>query len=217
MITTGGALFGVRKHAPNGCEQGHEIDRFGIEFVASRGNGLFAFAVQRMRGHADDRDVVGMRIFLERRRASQRSRTGISRSIRIYVRVLGHSQLAATLAVASRENLKTAKQLKACLEHVDVVVVVFDVEHFGHDTDFIPLGALVTSSVGAISLSGIVRLSSTNARRFWRSRRVSPCRRSTQCASMQRLGGSRVTQPIKQSCFVRPRVCCRHSEGRQAG
>ncbi len=32
-----------------------------------------------------------------------------------YVRVLGHSQLAATLAVASRENLETAKQLKACL------------------------------------------------------------------------------------------------------
>jgi hypothetical protein len=70
--------------------------------------------------------------------------------------VLGHSQLAATLAVASRKNLETAKQLKARLEHVDVVVVVFDVEHFGHDTDSIPLVTLVTSSASAISLSGIV-------------------------------------------------------------
>jgi hypothetical protein len=62
-----------------------------------------------------------------------------------YVRVLGHGQLAATLTVASCENLETTKQLKACLEHVDVVVVVFDVEHFGHDTDSIPLVTLVTS------------------------------------------------------------------------
>jgi hypothetical protein len=52
--------------------------------------------------------------------------------------VLGHSQLATALAIASRENLETAK-LKARLEHVDIVVVVFDVEHFGHDTDSIPL------------------------------------------------------------------------------
>ena len=55
-----------------------------------------------------------------------------------YVRVLGHGQLAALLAVLGRENLETADQLKARLEHVDVVVVVFDVEHPGHDAASIP-------------------------------------------------------------------------------
>jgi hypothetical protein len=53
-------LLAVRKHAPDGCDQAIEFDRFGIELVASRGNGLLAFALQRMRGHTDDRDFVGM-------------------------------------------------------------------------------------------------------------------------------------------------------------
>jgi hypothetical protein len=44
-----------------------------------------------------------------------------------YVRVVGHRQLAALLAVVSRENLEIAEQLKPRLEHVEVVVVVFDV------------------------------------------------------------------------------------------
>ena len=84
-------------------------------------------------------DVVGMRIVLE---ASHGFPAVNDRHFEVhqnYVRVLGYSQLAALLAVASRENLETAKQLKACPEHVNVVVVVFDVEHFGHETDFIPL------------------------------------------------------------------------------
>jgi len=46
--------------------------------------------------------------------------------------VLGHGQLAALLAVLRRQNLEIADPLKAHLEHVAVVVVVFDVEHFGH-------------------------------------------------------------------------------------
>jgi hypothetical protein len=49
------------------------------------------------------------------------------------VRVLGQGQLAALLAVLSRENLKIADPLKAHLEHVEVVIIVFDVEYFGHD------------------------------------------------------------------------------------
>jgi hypothetical protein len=44
-----------------------------------------------------------------------------------YVRVLGHGQLAALIAVLSRENLEIADPLKARFEHVEVVVVVFDV------------------------------------------------------------------------------------------
>jgi len=49
-----------------------------------------------------------------------------------YVRALGRGQLAALLAVLSRENFEIANSLKAHLKHVEVVVIVFDVEHFGH-------------------------------------------------------------------------------------
>jgi hypothetical protein len=41
--------------------------------------------------------------------------------------VLGHGQLAALLAVLSRENLEIATPLKARLQHVEVIVIVFDV------------------------------------------------------------------------------------------
>src|SRR5215475_5202908 len=43
-----------RKHAPNGCDQTLEFDRFSIELLAPCGNGLLALALLRMRGHADD-------------------------------------------------------------------------------------------------------------------------------------------------------------------
>jgi hypothetical protein len=42
----------------------------------------------------------------------------------------GYSQLAALLAVLGRENLEIAAPLKARLQHVEVVVIVLDVEHF---------------------------------------------------------------------------------------
>jgi hypothetical protein len=41
--------------------------------------------------------------------------------------VFGPRQVAALLAVVSRENLEIGDQLKPRLEHVEVVVVVFDV------------------------------------------------------------------------------------------
>jgi hypothetical protein len=65
------------------------------------------------------------------RTVSQRSMTGISRFHQNYVRALGHGQLAALLAVVSRENLEIAASFKARLQHVEVIVIVFDVEHFG--------------------------------------------------------------------------------------
>src|SRR5262245_25959359 len=61
-----GELFRVRNDAPNGGEQRLELNWFDIELVAPHGNGLIALAVQRIRGHADDRDVAGLRILLER-------------------------------------------------------------------------------------------------------------------------------------------------------
>src|SRR5262249_59411186 len=68
-------LFVGREHARNGGDQTLEFDRFGIELLAPSGNGLLALALLRMRGHADD--------WNRRRTASQRSSSGISRSIRI--------------------------------------------------------------------------------------------------------------------------------------
>lgn len=39
-------------------------------------------------------------------------------------------QLASLFAVARGYNLKIAEQLEPCLEHVHVVVVIFDVQDF---------------------------------------------------------------------------------------
>src|SRR5258708_36468621 len=55
---------------------------------------------------------------------------------------------AAFLATLRRQHLEIAEQLEPHLEHIDVVVVVFDVKHFGHDAASIPLltaGVLCTS------------------------------------------------------------------------
>jgi hypothetical protein len=44
-----------------------------------------------------------------------------------YVRVLGQGQFVTPLAVLSRENLEIARPLKVPLQHVEVIVIVFDV------------------------------------------------------------------------------------------
>jgi hypothetical protein len=54
------------------------------------------------------------------------------------IRALSRGQPAALLAVLRRENLEIADPLKAHLEHVEIVVVVFDVEQFGHDGELSP-------------------------------------------------------------------------------
>ena len=78
--------------------------------------------------------------FLRRRTASQRSLSGISRSIRI--------TSGCSIAANLQPYLEAAVQLEARLEHVQVVVVVFDVEHFGHVADSVLLTvALITSSL----------------------------------------------------------------------
>src|SRR5436190_20786730 len=108
--------------------------------LASNASQPEAMAFSRSLSSASaDMPMIGMsRVcgsFLRRRTASQRSSSGISRSIR----VLGRSQPAACLAVLSCENLEVAAQLEARPEHVQVVVVVFDVEHFGHVSDSVPV------------------------------------------------------------------------------
>ena len=41
--------------------------------------------------------------------------------------MFGHRQVAALLALLSRENLEIAEQLKPRLEHLEIVVIMFDV------------------------------------------------------------------------------------------
>src|SRR5215475_12739459 len=93
-----------------------------------------AMAVSRSLSSAyADRPMIGMwpvwASFLRRRTTSQRSSTGISRSISM---TSGRS-VSALLTIIGDDNLEIIGALKTHLEHVAVVVVVFDVEHFGHD------------------------------------------------------------------------------------
>ena len=112
------------------------------------GDGLLALALHRMRGHADDRDVPGLRIVLETPYGFPTIVVGHLEVHQDHVRVLGRSQPAACLAVLSCENLEVAAELEARPEHVQVVVVVFDVEHFGHVSESVLLtAALITSSL----------------------------------------------------------------------
>ena len=66
------------EHAPNGRDQALEFDRFSIELIAPCGDGLLALALHRMRGHADDWDVLGLRIVLETPNGSQLKMRGRS-------------------------------------------------------------------------------------------------------------------------------------------
>src|SRR5262249_44185089 len=55
------------------------------------------------------------------------------------IRLLGRGHLAPFLAVRRRENLEIPKKLEPHFEHIDVVVVVFDIKHFDHDAAPLPL------------------------------------------------------------------------------
>src|SRR5437868_7051439 len=142
------ASLAVRENTPHRRDQPIEFDRRGVELVTSSSNRLFALARQRVRGQNDDRDVTGLRIALEPPRGLPAIDDGHFEVHQDDVRLLGSRHLAPFLAVLRRKHLEIAEQLEPHLEHIDVVVVVFDVKHFGHDAAFIPLrtgGLLCTS------------------------------------------------------------------------
>src|SRR5262249_61103910 len=67
---------------------------------------------------------------------------------RLVSRALGLALSLACLAALLREHLEVAEHLEPHLEHINVVVVVFDVKHFGHGATSIRLltaGFLCTS------------------------------------------------------------------------
>jgi hypothetical protein len=62
LFSIGDASLSVRKNAPQRGDQSIKLDRFGVEFLASRGNRLLALARQRMCGQRDDGNVLGLRV-----------------------------------------------------------------------------------------------------------------------------------------------------------
>src|SRR5262245_21807557 len=112
-----------------------------------------------MRGERDDRNVARVRIALQ---AARGLPAVDARHFEIHqhdVRPLGGGHLATLLAVLGSEHLELVEQLEPHLEHVDVVVVVFDVEDLDHDAASIALatGALAWSSRRMRSTSSVGR------------------------------------------------------------
>src|SRR6266700_7431297 len=142
------ASLAVRENTPHGRDQPIEFDRRAVELVTPSGNRLFAFARQRVRGQNDDRDVAGLRIALELPRSFPAVDDWHFEVHQDDIGALADRHGAALLAILRRQHLEIAEQLEPHLEHIDVVVVVFDVKHFGHDAASIPLltaGILCTS------------------------------------------------------------------------
>src|SRR5262245_3183633 len=55
------------------------------------------------------------------------------------IRLLRCRHLAALFAVLRSQHFEVPEQLEPHLEHVDVVVIVFDIKNLGHDAASIPL------------------------------------------------------------------------------
>ena len=138
-------------------DQRLELDRLDVELVAARGNGLLSLALQRIRGHAYDRDVAGLGIVLEGPHGFPAVQDWHFEVHQNYVRALGRGQPATLLTVLSREDLEIPNPLKARLEHIEVVVIVFDVT----DPSFFRPPWLphhsITSSALVSSVCGTVR------------------------------------------------------------
>src|SRR5262245_22861389 len=135
---TSGSLAAIQ-YPPNGCDKTIKLDRFGVELLAPRGNRLLALARQRMCGQSDDGNVLGLRVAFQTPRGFPAVNNGHFEVHQDNIRLLGRRHLAPFLAVLGRENLEIPKKLKPHFEHIDVVVVVFDIKHFDHDAAPLPL------------------------------------------------------------------------------
>src|SRR5215471_2425988 len=131
LLTSGS--FAAIEYPPNGCNQTIKLDRFGVELLAPCGNRLLALARQRMCRQSDDGNVLRLRVVFQTPRGFPAVNNGHFEVHQDNVRLLGRRHLAPFLAVLGRENLEIPKQLKPHFEHIDVVVVVFDVKHFDHE------------------------------------------------------------------------------------
>src|SRR5262249_47907384 len=137
--SSAGELLAVRQQTPHGRNQPIELDRLGIELVAAGGERLFPGSAERVRRERDDRDVARLRVGLE---PPPRPPPGARATLQTQEAAAGRlgKRHAAPLPPVLRHPAPvTVQQLEPHLEHVDVVVVVLDVEHFGHDAASISL------------------------------------------------------------------------------
>src|SRR5262249_19206951 len=139
------ASFASREHPPQRRDQPLEFDRLGVELVASGAKRLLALAGERMRGERDDRDVARLWIVLRPRRRPPAGAPGLLEPPRVAGGGSARPHRPPLPPAGPRHNLEIAQELEPHLEHVDVVVVVLDVEYFGHDAASIPLSRTLAS------------------------------------------------------------------------
>jgi hypothetical protein len=124
--------------APHGGHQPIEFDRLGVEIVTPCRDRFITLTGQRMRRESNDGDVAGFRIVPEPSCRLPAINDGHLKVHQNDVWLFRSRHLTALLAILRGQYLEIAEQLEPHLEHVDVVVVIFDVKHFGHDAASTP-------------------------------------------------------------------------------
>src|SRR6516162_8954171 len=125
----------------NFAQQPIKLHRLGIELFTSGGERLLALAGKRVGRQADDRDVARLGLALQ---APCRFPAVDDRHLQVHqdkVRPLGSRNLASFFAILGDQHFDLIGELKPHLEHVSVVLVVFDVENTEHGSP--PLGESV--------------------------------------------------------------------------
>jgi hypothetical protein len=88
---------------------------------------------------SDDGNVLGLQVTFQTPRGFPAVNNGHFEVHQDDIGALGRRHLTPSLTVRGRENLEISKKLKPHFEHIDVVVVVFDIKHFDHDASPLPL------------------------------------------------------------------------------
>src|SRR4029453_8236880 len=132
-------LLARRENAPKCLDQPIELDWFGVKLVAPGSERFFTLAGERMCGESDNRDIAGCWTTPQPPRGFPAVDNGHFEVHQDEIRLLRCSHLATLFAVLRRQHFEVAEQFEPHLEHVDVVIVVFDIENFGHDAASIPL------------------------------------------------------------------------------
>src|SRR5262249_14361782 len=147
------SAFAGGEHPAQGRDQSIEFDGLGVELIAAGGQRLFPLPGKRVGRERDDRDVARLRIILEPPRCLP---AVYHRHLQIHqddVGAFAQRHRAALIAVLRSQNFELVKQLESHLEHIDVVLVVLDVEHFVHGAASIPLPRAVALPSRGVVLS----------------------------------------------------------------
>src|SRR5262249_17509126 len=141
------------EHPAQSRDQSIELDGLGVELIAAGGQRLFPFPGKRVGRKRDDRYVARLRIILEPPRCLPAVYHWHLQIHQDDVGAFAQRHRAALLAVLCSQNFEIVQQLEPHLEHVDVVLVVLDVEHSGHGAASIPLSRAVALPACGVVLS----------------------------------------------------------------